>query len=75
MCMEMERLPVCRADVLSRQLGHVVSADPTTGALCNEAVCVVQSLCALMLMSRAAGTPHFFGSGRGIPEVFTEEVL
>lgn len=28
-----------------------------------------------MLISRAAGTPHFFGSRRGIPEAFTEELM
>ena len=64
-----------RAGLGSKQLGRIVLTDPTTGALCNQAICVVKSHRALMLISRAAGTPHVFGSGRGIPEVFAEELL
>lgn len=64
-----------RAGMGSRQLGHITSTDPTAGALCNWVVCVVKTLHALMLIAHAAGTPHFFGMGRGIPEVFAEELL
>lgn len=64
-----------RANLGPGQLGHSTSTDPTscsTGGLCCQAV---KSLHALMLISRAAGTPHFFGIGRGIPEAFTEELI
>lgn len=53
----------------------VISTDPTTGALCSQAVCVVKSLHTPMLISHVAGTPRFFGSRRGIREVFAEELL
>lgn len=66
-----------RADLGPRQLGHITVTDPASwasGGLCNQALCV-KSLHALMVISPAAGTPHFFGIRRGSPELFTEELL
>ena len=60
MLMRAERLSV-GGDVRTSPLGLIL-AGPTAGALCNRTVYAVKSLCALMLNSDAARTPHFFGS-------------
>lgn len=60
MLMRAERL-IVGGDVRTSPLGLIL-AGPTAGALCNRTVYAVKSLCALMLNSDAARTPHFFGS-------------
>lgn len=53
--------------------GLILPPDPQEG--CAVRQFVVKALHALMVISCAAGTPHFFGNGRGIPKVFTGELL
>lgn len=61
-----------RADLGLFTLTDAASWAP--GGLCSQALCV-ESLHALMVVSPAAGTPHFFGIRRGTPKLFTEELL
>lgn len=53
--------------------GLILPPEPQEGCAIRQFG--VKSLHALMLISCAAGTPHSFGRGRGIPKVFTEELL
>lgn len=51
----------------------ILPPEPQEGCAIRQFV--VKALHALRLISCAAGIPHSFGRGRGIPKVFTEELL